>query len=112
MKNSDNFLIVAQNKDCRYPQSMSQSKHKKTMFTCTLVNPNFYYIKVGCKGVFITRISYIVMDEGLLFWQSSLTLGQVKRNLTKISISSTLEPCHETPGFQTKWDSNRPIVNT
>ena len=62
------FLIFAQNIDCgytleppqrggsnEYPQSMFWSKNKKNMYT--RVNPTFY-IKVGCKGVFITRTCY------------------------------------------------------
>ena len=62
------FLIFAQNIDCgytleppqrggskEYPQTMFWSKNKKNMFT--RVNP-FFYIKVGCKWVFITRTCY------------------------------------------------------
>ena len=65
----DIFLIFAQNIDCgytleppqrggsnEYPQSMFWSKNKKNMFT--RVNPTFFYINVGCKGVFITRTCY------------------------------------------------------
>ena len=36
-----------------YPQSMFWSKNMYTR-----VNPHFFYIKVGCKGVFITRTCY------------------------------------------------------
>ena len=54
------FLIFAQNIDCgytldgsnEYPQSMFWSKNKKKIYPC---KPQFYYIKVGCKGVFVTR---------------------------------------------------------
>ena len=35
---------------------MFKSKNKKIMYT--LVNPFFYYIKVGCKGVKLTRTCY------------------------------------------------------
>ena len=69
MKFFDIFLIFAQNIDCgytleppqrggsnEYPQSMFWSKNKKTMYT--RVNPIFFYIKVGYKGVFITRTCY------------------------------------------------------
>ena len=69
MKIFDIFLIFAQNRDCgytleppqrggsnEYPQSMFWSKNKKNMYT--RVNPTFFYIKVGCKGVFITRTCY------------------------------------------------------
>ena len=69
MKCFDIFLIVAQNLDCvytleppqqggsnEYPQSMFWSKNKKIMYT--RVNPTFVYIKVGCKGVFVTRTCF------------------------------------------------------
>ena len=62
MKNSDIFHISAQNIDCgyslepprrggsnEYPQSMFLSRNKKNnVYTC---KPQFYYIKVGFKGV-------------------------------------------------------------
>ena len=61
------FLIFAQNIDCgcmlepprrggsnEYPQSMFWSKNKK-VYPCI---PQFYYIKVGFKGVFITRTCF------------------------------------------------------
>ena len=62
MKNSDIFLISAQNIDCGYllklpqwggsngyPQSMFLSRNKKNnVYPC---KPQFYYIKVGFKGV-------------------------------------------------------------
>ena len=61
-KNSDIFHISAQNIDCgyplepprrggsnEYPQSMSLSRNKKNnVYPC---KPQFYYIKVGFKGV-------------------------------------------------------------
>ena len=61
-KNSDIFHISAQNKDCgysleppgrgssnEYPQSMFFSRNKKNnVYPC---KPQFYYIKVGFKGV-------------------------------------------------------------
>ena len=61
-KNPDIFYISAQNIDCgyslepprrggsnEYPQSMFSSKTKKTnVYPC---KPQFYYIKVGFKGV-------------------------------------------------------------
>ena len=62
------FLIFAQNIDCgytleppqgggsnEYPQSMFWSKNKKNVYPC---KPQFYYIKVGCKGVFVTRTCF------------------------------------------------------
>ena len=62
MKNSDNFHISAQNIYCEYslepprrgvsneyPQSMSLSRDKENnVYPC---KPQFYYIKVGFKGV-------------------------------------------------------------
>ena len=62
IKNSDIFLISAQNIDCgyslepprrggsnEYPQSMFLSRNKKNnAYPC---KPQFYYIKVGFKGV-------------------------------------------------------------
>ena len=62
MKNSDYFHISAQNIDCgyslepprrggsnEYPQSMFLSRNKKdNVYPC---KPQFYYIKVGFKGV-------------------------------------------------------------
>ena len=65
IKNSDIFNISAQNIDCgcllepprrggsnKYPQSMFLSRNKKTnAYPC---KPQFYYIKVGFKGVKFT----------------------------------------------------------
>ena len=62
IKNSDIFLISAQNMDCgyslepprrggsnEYPQSKLLSRNKKNnVYPC---KPKFYYIKVGFKGV-------------------------------------------------------------
>ena len=69
MKNFDIFLIFAQNIDCgytletpqrggsnEYPQSMFWSKKKEKYVYPS--KPHFFYIKVGCKGVFITRTCY------------------------------------------------------
>ena len=64
MKNSDIFYVSAQNIDCgyslepprwggsnEYPQSMFLSRNKKNnVHPCKL---QFYYIKVGLKGVII-----------------------------------------------------------
>ena len=49
----DNFQM----KNCdENPQSMFWSKNKKNnVYPC---KPEFYYIKVGCKGVFITRTCF------------------------------------------------------
>ena len=61
IKKSDIFRISAQNIYCgyslepprrggsnEYPQSMFLSRHKKNVYPC---KPQFYYIKVGLKGV-------------------------------------------------------------
>ena len=62
IKNSDIFLISAQNIDCGYsleppqrggsndyPQSMFLNRNKKNnVYPC---KPQFYYIKMGFKGV-------------------------------------------------------------
>ena len=66
MKIFDIFLIFAQNIDCgytleppgsnEYPQSMFWSKNKKKYVYPS--KPHFFYIIVGCKGVFITRTCY------------------------------------------------------
>ena len=53
------FLIFAKNIDCGsnvYPQSMVWSKIRKKVYPC---KPQFYYIKVGCKGVFVTRTCFL-----------------------------------------------------
>ena len=62
------FLIFAQNIDCgytleppqrggsnEYPQSLFWSKNKKKIYPS---KPHFFHIKVGCKGLFITRTCY------------------------------------------------------
>ena len=49
------YLIFAQNIDRsnEYQRSMFWSKNKKkNVYPC---KPQFYYIKVGCKGVYITQ---------------------------------------------------------
>ena len=49
MKNSEIFHISAQNIDCGYSQSMFLSRNKKNnVYHC---KPQFYYIKVGLKGI-------------------------------------------------------------
>ena len=61
IKNSDIFYISAQNIDCGYSlepprrggsneylQSMFLSRNKNNVYPC---KPQFYYIKVGFKGV-------------------------------------------------------------
>ena len=63
LKTIDIFLIFAQNLDCRYmlePPGLLTStrnlffggKIRKTGIPCV---PQFFYIKVGFKGIYITR---------------------------------------------------------
>ena len=68
-KNSDIFHVSAQNIDCRYslepprrggsneyPQSMFLSRNKKNnVYPC---KPQFYYVKVGFKGVKIIKACF------------------------------------------------------
>ena len=69
MKNNDICLIYAQNIECGYTleppqlggsneylQSKFWTKNKKRRYTP--VNPIFFYIKLGCKGLFNTRTCY------------------------------------------------------
>ena len=69
-KNFDIFLIFAQNIYCgytlepprrggsnEYPQSMFWRKNKKNRYTYPCIT-QFYYIKVGYKGVFISRTCF------------------------------------------------------
>ena len=64
IKNSDIFHISAQNIDCgyslepprqggskEYPQSMFLSRNKKIINNVYPCKPQFYYIKMGFKGV-------------------------------------------------------------
>ena len=59
MKKCDIFLTFAQNK-------------KKTKYPC---KPQVYYIKVGCKGVYITRPCVCINLKFILFYtEKSLPL--------------------------------------
>ena len=79
----DIYPIFAQNIDCgymlepprrggsnEYPQSMFLSKDKKNRYTP--VYPSFFYIKVGFKGVYITRTCF--PDADLLAFLQCLKL--------------------------------------
>ena len=71
VKNSDIFRISAQNIDCwyslelprrggsnEYPHSMFLSRNKKNnVYPC---KPQFYYIKVGFKGVKLYRHVFVM----------------------------------------------------
>ena len=70
MKNCVFFLIFAQNIDRGYSSTHDlcfRAKIRKNEYPC---KPQFYYIKVGCKGVFITRTCY--HDDKLIHWDSAL----------------------------------------
>ena len=62
MKNCDTFQIFAQNKDRGYTLErvptiyvLKQKKKENNVYTC---KPQFYNIKVRCKGVFATRTCF------------------------------------------------------
>ena len=75
LKNIDIFLIFVQNIDCGYtlepPQSMFQSKNKKKIYI---------HIKVGCKGVFITRTCLHDVDIALLALRNPFTFVMSRQN--------------------------------
>ena len=51
---------------------LSKYKEKKVyMYPCT---PQFYYIKVGCKGVFITRTCLHYEHRGCIFVYTKLII--------------------------------------
>ena len=78
IKNSDIFHISAQNIDCgyslephrrggsnEYPQSMFLSRNNKNnVYPC---KHQFYYIKVGFKGVKIIQVGF--RDKLIVFYQ-------------------------------------------
>ena len=85
MKNCDIVHIFAQNRDRghtleggsnEYPRSMFWSKNKKNVYPC---KPQFYFIKVGCKGVSITRTCY----PGVCFGVMSVFFFQQKKDSSK-----------------------------
>ena len=64
MKIFDIFLIFAQNIDCGYTSEPPRLSTHNLCFIEKIgkneypFKPQFYYIKVGWKGVFITRTCY------------------------------------------------------
>ena len=68
MKIFDIFFIFAQNIDLWYTVLMStynlclRAKKRKTLYP---YKPQFYYIEVGCKGVYITQTCYPNVKIGL-----------------------------------------------
>ena len=60
IKNCGIFLIFAPNIDCGYTLASTHNlcfgaNIRKKVYPCKL---QFYYIKVGCKGVFVTRTCF------------------------------------------------------
>ena len=64
-----------------YPQFSFYSKNKKNVHLC---KPKFYYINVGCKGVYITRTCYPDDLFGLLLFVGS---KQLRSCLDSLSIT-------------------------
>ena len=111
MKNYDIFQISAQNMDCgyslepprrggsnEYPQSMFLSRNKKNnVYPC---KPQFYYIKVGFKGVkiiyacFRVWLSFVKMDTWsdfrYLIWISAFMSSGALRQ--RLSLEPLCEP--------------------
>ena len=76
MKNYNVFLIFAQNIDCGYTLEPLMSTHnlcvrakirRKNVYPC---KPQFYYITVGCKGVFTIRTC--LHDDNMDYMNRSL----------------------------------------
>ena len=77
MKDSDIFHISTQNIDCgyslepprqsdsnEYPQSMFLSRNKKNnVYPC---KHQFYYIKVGLRGIKIIWVCFLDVNEALI----------------------------------------------
>ena len=89
-KYSDIFYISAQNIDCgyslepprrggsnEYPQSMFLSRNKKkNVYPC---KPQFYYMKVGFKGVKIIKVCFC--DDSVNVQLRNLVLKQAQPNI-------------------------------
>ena len=58
-----NFLIFAQNIASVPTISVLEQKGEQNVYPC---KPQFYYIKVGCKGVYITMTCYPDVHVDLL----------------------------------------------
>ena len=94
IKNSDIFHIFAQNIDCgysleprhrggsnEYPQSMFTSRNKKdNVYPC---KPQFYFIKVGFKGVKLYRYIFVMRAHCMAIWS---------QNTRKTTNTTTLIP--------------------
>ena len=92
-KNSDSFHISAQNINCgyllepphqgssnEYPQSMFLSRNKKhNVYPC---KPQFYYIKVGFKGVKIIEVCFY---DGLNLSKSTINTYHAMGSLQQMT---------------------------
>ena len=84
----DFFLIFDQNIDCEYtlePPLCFRAKIRKNVYPC---KPQFYYIKVGCKGVFITRTCY---HDVSFKYQVLLRFSQTSTPIDKLNITDIME---------------------
>ena len=64
MKTYNIFLFLLKNIDCGYTHNLCfRAKIRKNVYPCT---PQFYYIKVGYKGILVTRTCF---RDGRLFLQ-------------------------------------------
>ena len=94
----DIFLMFAQNVDCgytsepprrggsyQYPQSMIWSKNKKNRYTMYPCIPQFCYIKVGFKGVYISRTCFPDVLFCSNFLETSITTLNHSKGLIHLS---------------------------
>ena len=69
------FLIFAQNIDCGY--TYVRTGGEINVYPC---KPQFYYIKVGCKGVYITRtcLHDVKACPEVVSWNDILTMTCIR----------------------------------
>ena len=111
IKNSDIFHISAQNIDCgyslepprrgrsnEYPQSMFLSRNNKNnVYPC---KPQFYYIKVGFKGVKIIKVCF--RDVHIRHLLKCKTIPRLTSNTSDITfkqLSSQIETYTKSHGI-------------
>ena len=115
MKNSNIFHISVQNIDCgysldpprrggsnEYPQSMLLSRNKKNnVYPC---KPQFYYIKVGFKGVKLYRYVFMmfVRYKRIRRWISSFEFIQVGLTLSALLTNTDTFANSVNPGETTQ----------
>ena len=107
MKNSDIFLISAQNIDCRYslepprwggsneyPHSMFLSRNKKNnVYPC---KPQFYYIKVGFMGSKLYRHVFVMISKAAkgFMWTRKILIRLCRRaDWFKSSMDAHVKGC-------------------